>query len=199
MKLFYAPRTISVAVAIVLEHLRSPYEAVLVDFKSGDQTKPAYHAINPKGRVPALQVPGGVLTETAAILEYIAPHMMPADPLDAARLRELMCYLNGTMHPHHAHGLRGERWAAKESSHADMRAEVPSRMRACAEYIEACLPDLPCDPGSLTAVSDAYLYVVLGWLPGDGVDLAPFPRIRAFQDRMAGQRAVQAVIEKAML
>ncbi|MEO1639651.1 MAG: glutathione S-transferase family protein [Pseudomonadota bacterium] len=199
MKLFYAPRTISVAVAIVLEHQKIEYEGVRIDFAKSEQTKPEYHEINPKGRVPALQTEGGILTETAAILEYIAPDMVPEDAFAAAKMRELMSYLNGTMHPHHAHAMRGSRWAREKSSFADMRAMVPIRMRDCAQHIEEVLPTLPFDPGSLTAVSDAYLYVVLSWLPGDGVDVSHYPRITAFQRRMNTHAAVQAVYQKGML
>ncbi|MEM8538618.1 MAG: glutathione S-transferase family protein [Pseudomonadota bacterium] len=199
MKLYYAPRTISVAVAIVLERAGIAYEAIKVDFASAEQTKPDYLDINPKGRVPAIVVDDGILTETAAILEFVAPDMVPEDPFEAAQMRELMCYLNGTMHPHHAHGVRGARWAREESSFADMRAMVPTRMRDCAQHIETVLPKLPCDPGSLQTVGDAYLYVVLSWLAGDGVDVSHFPRIGAFQHRMNTHAAVQAVYAKGML
>ena len=72
MQLYYAPRTISVAVAIALEEAGPDYEAIRLDFAAGEQTKPAYKQINPKGRVPALVVDGGILTETGALLDYIA-------------------------------------------------------------------------------------------------------------------------------
>ena len=199
LKLHYAPRTISVAVAIALEQTGTEYEAIRVDFASAQQTKPAYREINPKGRVPALETPDGILTETGAVLEYVAPDLVPEDPFEAAKVREMMCYLNGTMHPHHAHGLRGERWAREESSFADMRAMVPVRMRDCAVYVEEALPKMPLDPGSLQTVSDAYLYVVLTWLAGDGVEITHFPRLSAFQHRMNTHAAVQAVYEKGML
>lgn len=55
LKLHYAPRTISVAVAIALEEAGVPYEAIRLDFASGQQTQPVYRQINPKGRVPALE------------------------------------------------------------------------------------------------------------------------------------------------
>jgi len=198
-KLHYAPRTISVAVAIALEETNADYEAIKVDFATAAQTRPDYLEINPKGRVPALETPDGILTETAAILEYAAPDLVPDDAFAAAKMRELMAYLNGTMHPHHAHGLRGARWAREESSFAAMRAMVPVRMRDCAQYVEMFLPQMPNDPGSLSMVSDAYLYVVLTWLSGDGVEIDHFPRLSAFQHRMNTHASVQAVYEKGML
>ena len=199
LKLHYAPRTISVAVAICLEETGTPYEAVRVDFATAEQTKPAYHAVNPKGRVPALETPQGTLTETAAILEYAAPELVPEDAFAVAKMRELMAYLNGTMHPHHAHGLRGERWADEESSYADMKRKVPQRMAECAAHLEEVLADLPFAVGTLEVLSDAYLYVVLSWLPGDGVDIAHYPKLAAFQHQMNTHRSVQAIFEKGML
>lgn len=199
LKLHYAPRTISVAVAIALEEAGEPYEAVRVDFASFAQTKPDYRQINPKGRVPSLETPHGILTETPAILEYVVPRLVPEEAFAAARMRELMAYLNGTMHPHHAHRLRGYRWADQESSFADMKQKVPQRMAECAAYLEEYLPGLPFAVGKLEVLSDAYLYVVLTWLSGDGVDIAHYPRLAAFHHEMNTHRSVQAVYEKGML
>lgn len=199
LKLHYAPRTISVAVAIALEEAGIAYEPIRVDFASSEQTKPDYREINPKGRVPALETPDGILTETPAILEYAVPGLVPDDAFAAAKMRELMSYLNATMHPHHAHGVRGERWADQPSSFADMKQMVPQRMSECAAYLEEYLPSLPFPIGDLEVLSDAYLYVVLRWLPGDGVEIAQFPRLAAFQHQMNTRRSVQAVFEKGML
>jgi len=199
LRLHYAPKTISVASAILLEHTGTPYDAVMVDFGASQQTGYDYLQLNPKGRVPTLETPDGVLTETPAILEYIAPDMVPRTAYSAARMRELMAYLNGTMHPHHAHKMRGGRWAREESSFADMRRMVPIRMAECAAHLEAILPKMPFDAGALEVVSDAYLYVVLTWLSGDGVEIGNYPRLAAFQHRMNTHDAVQAVYAKGML
>lgn len=199
LTLHYAPRTISVAVAITLEEVGADYKAIRVDFATGQQATPEYQKLNPKGRVPALETPDGILTETGALLEYVAPSLVPADPYAAAKMRELMCYLNGTMHPNHAHGLRGERWADQTSSFADMKQKVPQTMRASCAYLEEFVPSLPFAIGGLDVVSDAYLYVVLSWLPGDGVDIAHYPRLAAFQHQMNTHRSVQTVFEKGML
>ncbi len=199
LRLHYAKGTISVAVAIALEEVGTEYEPVRIDFATGDQTKDDYRLLNPKGRVPALETPDGVLTETGSLLEYVAPSLVPSDEFAAAKMRELMCYLNGTMHPHHAHGVRGERWADEESSFADMKRKVPERMADCSAYLEEYLPSLPFPIGDLQVVSDAYLYVVLSWLPGDGVEIAHYPTLAKIQHKMNTRRSVQAVFEKGMM
>lgn len=70
LKLFYSPGACSLAPHIALEETGAAYEAVKVSFADGEQNKPEYRAINPKGRVPALATDRGVLTENPAILGY---------------------------------------------------------------------------------------------------------------------------------
>ncbi|SFS20218.1 glutathione S-transferase family protein [Yoonia litorea] len=199
LKLHYAPNTVSVATAILLEHIGKDYETIRVDFTKSEQTSYDYLQINPKGRVPALETPSGILTETPAILEYVAPDMVPDDPYAAGTMRELMSYLNGTVHPHHAHKLRGSRWASEEASFEDMRRMVPQRMSDCAAHLEENLPQYPFDAGAFDVVSDPYLYVVLSWMKGDGVQIENYPRLVAFQHRMNTYPSVQAAYEKGML
>ncbi|EEE39034.1 glutathione S-transferase [Rhodobacteraceae bacterium KLH11] len=204
MQLYYAPRTISVAVAIVLEEAGLDYEAISLDFAGGEQTRPAYKQINPKGRVPALVVDGGILTETGALLDYIAAvapqaGLVPDDPLMAARMRELMYYLASTVHVNHAHRLRGPRWADKKSSWKDMKEKVPQTMTACCEYIVSNGLRGPFVLGETFSLADAYLYVVCSWLEGDGVDVSAFPKIIAFRDTIEARASVKAVRAAGML
>ena len=205
MKLYYAPGTISIAVAIALEEAGLSYEAVKVDFATAEQTKAPYLELNPKGRVPSLVLDGGqVLTETGALLDYIAAltpaaALVPAQPEVAAHARGVMYYLASTMHVAHAHKMRGTRWADHPESHADMTAKVPQTMAACAAYVEenALLGDFVA--GDSLSLADPYLYIVCNWLEGDGVPLADYPRIAAFMQRMAERPSVKAMRERGML
>jgi glutathione S-transferase len=204
MQLYYAPRTISIAVAIALEEAGLDYEAVRLDFAEGDQTKPAYKQINPKGRVPALAVDGGILTETGALLEYVATvapdaNLVPTDPVMAARMREVMYYLASTMHVNHAHKLRGARWADKKASWKDMTAKVAQTMTTSCEYIVSNGLRGPFVLGDTVSLADAYLYVVCSWLEGDGVDVSAFPKILAFREAMEARASVQAVRAAGMI
>ncbi|WP_170469939.1 glutathione S-transferase family protein [Ruegeria arenilitoris] len=204
MQLYYAPRTISVAIAIALEEAGLNYEPVRLDFAGGEQTKPAYKQINPKGRVPALVVDGGILTETGALLEYIAAvapeaGLVPDDAVMAARMREVMFYLASTMHVNHAHKMRGHRWADKESSWNDMAGKVAQTMTESCEYITSNGLRGPFVLGETVSLADAYLYVVCSWLEGDGVDVSAFPKILAFREAMEARPSVQAVRAAGML
>ncbi|WP_425044464.1 glutathione S-transferase family protein [Primorskyibacter sp. S87] len=204
MQLYYAPNTISIAVAIALEEAGIDYEPVQVDFSISEQTKAAYQQINPKGRVPALVVEGGILTETGALLDYIATKapeagLVPSDSLQAARMREVMYYLASTMHVNHAHKMRGHRWADAQSSWNDMAAKVPQTMTESCAYIEENGLRGPYVLGTDVSLADCYLHVVCSWLEGDGVDVSAFPKIMAFRDAMETRPSVQAVRAKGML
>ncbi|WP_324752863.1 glutathione S-transferase family protein [Roseovarius sp. Pro17] len=204
MKLFYAPGTVSIAVVIALHEAGIAFETHKVSFKDAEQTKPAYHKVNPKGRVPALEVDGVILTETGAILDYIAAvtpdaGLMPDVPIDAARVRGVIHYLASTMQVNHAHGPRASRWATEASSHADMRAQVQTNMTASATFIEEHCLTGPFVMGEHVTVADAHLFVMCLWLKGDGVDVSAFPRITTFLKAMEARPSVQAVRAAGML
>ncbi|MEP3333099.1 glutathione S-transferase family protein [Sedimentitalea sp.] len=204
LTLYYMPGTISIATAIALSEAELPFEAVKVDFKTAEQTKPAYHQINSKGRVPALVTDQGTLTETGALLEFVAASapkagLVPQDAMQAARMREVMYYLASTMHVNHAHRMRGSRWATRQESFDDMTAKVPQTMAESAAYIEAHGLAGPYVLGDTFSIADPYLFVICGWLEGDGVDVADYPKITTFMDAMNARASVQTVSAKGMI
>ena len=201
MELHYASGSVATAVAIALEEAGLDYTAVPVDFANQAQTKPAYLAVNPKGRVPALVTPQGVLTETGAILEHIGrgTALIPDAPIARTRLRELMFYLAATMHVAHAHKHRGARWADQQSSRDDMTAKVPQTMTACCAYLEDTYHFAPFVLGDTITVGDAYVFIALRWATGDGVDMTAFPKLTAHRDMMEQRASVRTVREKGIM
>jgi glutathione S-transferase len=205
MNLIYANGTIAIAPAIALVEAGLDHNLTRIDFATADQTKPEYLAVNPKGRVPALVLDNGiVLTETGALLDYIAAlapdaGLIPASPEDAAHMRGVMFYLASTMHVAHAHKMRGTRWANNADSHADMAAKVPQTMTECAQFVEAdCLRgDYVC--GDAFTLADPYLFMVCNWLAGDGVTVSDFPAITAYLARMENRDSVKLMRTKGML
>src|SRR6185312_9257712 len=83
-KLYYAPGTCALASHIALEESGADYSAIRLDFKANQQQSPDYLKINAKGRVPALVTGKGIITETPAILAYVAQTFSKAKlaPLD---------------------------------------------------------------------------------------------------------------------
>jgi glutathione S-transferase len=204
-KLYYAPGTCALASHIALEEAGADYTAMRLDFKANQQQSPDYLKINPKGRVPALVTDRGIITETPAILAYIAQTFPKArlaptdDPFAFAQVQSFNNYLCATVHVAHAHKGRGYRWATQESSFADMKAMIPKSVGATIELIEKGMLRGPWVMGEQYTICDPYLYTIAGWLEGDGVDLARLPKIVAHRKRMEERPAVATVLaeEKA--
>jgi glutathione S-transferase len=70
--LYHSPNTRSSGALILLEELGAPYELHVLNMKAGEQRQPAYLAINPMGKVPALKHGDALVTEQVAIFLYLA-------------------------------------------------------------------------------------------------------------------------------
>jgi glutathione S-transferase len=205
LKLYYAPGTCALASHIALEEVGAPYSAERLNFKNNQQQSADYLKINPKGRVPALVTDSGVLTETPAILAFIAQSFPQAklapldDPMAFAQVQSINSYLCSTVHVAHAHKGRGYRWATEETSFADMKRKIPETMAACFSLIERDMLKGPWVMGEQYTICDPYLYTISGWLQGDGVDLSKLPKVVAHRKRMEERPAVATVLaeEKA--
>jgi glutathione S-transferase len=199
-RFYYAPHTCALASHIVLEHLGADHEAVRLDFKANQQQSPEFLAINPKGRVPALVTDRGVITETPALLLYLAQThpqggLAPLDdPFALAQLQAVTSWLCSTVHVAHAHRPRAYRWADDETAQASMRAKVAQNMGDCFDWIERELLRGPWMMGQRFSIADPYLFTLTGWLAADGVDIARFPRVADHQQRMRAMPAVQRAL-----
>lgn len=197
IKLYYAPKTCALASHIALNDVGAEYEAVRLDFSIGDQKKPEFLAINPKGRVPALVTDQGVLTETPAILAYIAqcfPNAKIApinDPFEFAQVQAFNNYLCATVHVAHAHRMRGYRWADNPAAIEEMKRKVPQSVGYCFDLIEREMFKGPWVAGDDYTICDPYLFTLSRWLEGDGVDPAKFPKLLDHGQRMSQRSSVQ--------
>jgi glutathione S-transferase len=203
LKLYYSPGSCALASHIALEEAGAAYTAERVDFKRNQQTTPDYLAINPKGRVPALVTDRGILTETPAILAFVAQSfplakLAPLDPFAFAQAQAFNLYLCSTVHVAHAHKGRGYRWANDESSFADMKRKVPETVGACFALIERDMLSGPWVMGESFSVCDPYLFTLAGWLEGDGVDLSALPKVLDHRKRMAERPAVRKVLAEEL-
>ena len=200
IKLFYAPNTCSLASHIALEEAGAAYTTVRVDFASNGQRQPEYLAVNPKGRVPALVTDSGTLTETPAILAFIAQSFPKAglapfdDPFAFAQVQAFNSYLCSTVHVAHAHRMRGNRWADDPAAIAEMKRKVPQSVGAAYDLIEHGMLKGPWVMGDTYSICDPYLFTVSEWLEGDGVDLARLPKVIAHRNRMSERAAVRKAI-----
>ena len=194
------PGTIGVATHITLEESGLDYEIVKVDFAKQEQLSEQYQQINPRLRVPALVVDSHVLSETSAILFYIAQLSqsssiaLPGEPLETADILSFNSYLGSTVHVAHAHKMRGSRWTDDETTMAAMTAFVPTSMSRCFDLIENQLLKRPWVHGDNFSISDPYLFAISQWLEGDGVDIAKYPNVQQHHASMMQRTSVQKAL-----
>lgn len=195
MKLYYSPGACSQAPHIALIETGLPFELVKVDLAtkrldSGED----YLGINPKGAVPALGLDdGGILTENAVVLQYIADRapdarlVPPFGTIARYRLLEWLNYIATELHKgfaplFHPAGSEADKAAARDS------------LTAKFDYVAAELGDGPFLTGADFTIADAYLFVVLRWSRIFHIDLARWPALAAFVARVAERPAVQAAL-----
>jgi len=198
--LYYAPNTCALAPQIALFEAGVEFDTVLVDFSNREQYSAEYLKVNSKGRVPALLTDEGTLTETPAILSYIAQSHPDAElaPLDdafkLAQVHSFNSYLCSTVHVAHAHGRRGYRWANDEAAIIAMKQRVPRSMIECFELLERDLFIGPWAMGDRFTICDAYLFTVTRWLALDNIDKAMFLKINAHHARMLHRDSVRKAL-----
>jgi glutathione S-transferase len=200
MKLYYAAHTCALASHIALEDAGAEYSTVRIDFAANEQRSPEYLAINPKGRVPALVTGRGILTETPAMLAYIAQSFPGArlapldDPFAFAEVQAFNSYLCATLHVAHAHRMRGTRWADDPAAIEAMKRKVPDSVGACYELIEGKMLRGPWVMGDSYTICDPYLFTVAQWMEGDSIDPSRFPKVSDHRQRMSERTAVRKAI-----
>jgi glutathione S-transferase len=200
--LYYAPGTCALASHLALEYSGAAYEAVRLDFKQQQQRSPEFLRINPKGRVPALATDRGVITETPAILQYVA-QLSPAaqlapldDPFVLAKMNEFNSYLCSTVHVNHAHKGRGYRWVDAEDTAAieAMKKKVQPNMIEGFTLIEERMLQGPWVLGERFSTSDLYLYTIARWLEVHAIDAKRFPKVADLVARLDAAPQVRKVL-----
>jgi glutathione S-transferase len=204
MKLYYAAHTCALASHIALEDAGAEYSTVRINFATEEQRKPEYLAINPKARVPSLVTESGILTETPAMLAFIAQSFPKArlapldDPFAFAEAQAFNSYLCATLHVAHAHRMRGYRWADDPAAIEAMKRKVPDSVSACYELIESKMLRGPWVMGDAYTICDPYLFTVAQWMEGDSIDPARFPKVRDHRQRMSERAAVRKVVAEEL-
>ena len=197
---YYAPDTCALASHIALEDAGAEYRLRRIDFDKKEQRSPDYLAVNPKGRVPALVTTRGVLTETPAMLAYVAQSYPAAqlapldDPFAFSQLQAFNSYICSTLHVAHAHRMRGYRWADEPEAIAAMQRKIPDSVSSCYAYIEEQAFVGPFVMGESYTIADPYLFTVAQWMEADGIDPAQFPKVAAHREMMRQRKSVQSAL-----
>jgi len=191
MRLYSMPGACSLAASIALREAGIPFELVKVSHRTHKTSDGVdFTQINSKGYVPALVLDTGeLLTENTALLQYIADlnpdaHLAPpAGTLERYRLSEWLAYLNSEVHKSFS-----PLFAPNASE--DMKQYARDNLTKRLGWLAQQLGSKPYLLGEQFTVADAYLFVTLSWSGLAGVDLSPWPTLKAFQERVAARPSV---------
>lgn len=206
-ELFYSPGACSMAAHILLEEMDAEFKLSLISVPKGEATREPYLSVNPKGRVPALRIPGepALLTELPAILRYVSnrfpgrEYVRIDDALLDARLEEWLAWLTGWVHGV-GYGLiwRSDRFDPNSLQQQALITEGKKIVEVANERIEAVLADdRMWSVGQHLSIVDPLLLVLYRWGNRVGFDMQE--RYRAWTRlslRMAARPAVQRVLER---
>jgi glutathione S-transferase len=196
MKLYFAPGTCSMSPQIVAAEGGIPVDLVKVDIhahKLGDGSD--YYRINGKGSVPVLGLDdGSVLTEGPAIVQYLADQA-PASGLAPAagtieryHLQEWLNFISTELHK--TLGVLFDKTISPE-----YRAATTERLGKKLKWVEQQLGSKPYLTGDAFSVADAYLFTVLTWHDWLKIDLAQWPVVHQFFERVKARPRVHEVLQ----
>lgn len=199
IKLYYAPGACSFASHIALEEIGIPYETQKLDLAAGDQRRPEYLKINPRGRVPTLVVDGQILTENMAILAYLGggypkAGLWPEKTWDQAKLVSLLAWFSNTVHPSYGHLLRPARYADDKPSQDSISQKGRAMYWGYLEEIDRMLEGRKWAMGNQYTVGDAYLLVFYRWANRQKMDVKALKNYTALVERMLARPAVKKVM-----
>lgn len=203
LKLHHAPMACSLATRFALAESGLPHEIAVVRTSRGENKTAAYLAINPRGKVPALQTDDGVLTESTAILPFIADLapdarlLPPPGGFARAQAQAWLSFLSSTVHAAYTGVLRAEAFEGCDVE--AVRNLHLARLQTALQEIDAHLTDREFVLDDLS-VCDLYLLVFLLWrgAPAVAGRLAPLPNLDQFQQRMLARPALAAVLGEEM-
>ena len=192
MKLYYSPGACSLSPHIALREAGLAFEPVLASTKSHKlQDGTDYYGINPLGYVPMLELDDGTrLREGPAILQYIADlapskNLAPANgTLPRYRLQEWLTFIGTEIHKQFSPLFNP---ATPEEVKTAQKDKLASRLK----WVDGELKDKQYLMGDNFSVADGYLFTVTNWAKPMNIDLAGYPNLSAYRERVAARPAVQ--------
>ena len=202
LKLHYSPGACSLAAHIILEEIGAPFTTKAVPVREGATQTAEFLALNPHGRVPVLETEDMVLTESVAILTYLALRfpastVLPLDDLRrSARALELLAFFASSVHIAVAQVWRSHRFAADERAYPTVQASGHANLRTFFDEIEAIAGSGDWVLGDRFSVADPYLLVFFRWGGMLGLDMTSYPSWTAHKDRMLARPAVKRALDR---
>ena len=199
IKLYYAPGACSLASHCAIEETGVPYETQRMNLAEGDQRKPEYLKLNPRGRVPTLVVGDHVLTENVGILTYFGggypdANIWPKKTWDQAKLLSTMAWLSNTVHPAYGHYVRAARYVDGDDHQAAVKEKGLANFRGYLEEIDKLLDGRKWSIANQYTVADPYLLVFYRWANRAKLPVKELKNYTALVDRVMSRKAVHKVM-----
>jgi glutathione S-transferase len=195
MKLYIKPGVCSMASHIVLTEIGADFSVEMVDTIAGLTASGAdYRSINPKGKVPALEVDSEILTEGPAILQFLGDRaanlsLAPkGGTMARARVNEVLNFTGTELHI--AFGPLFNP-AASDAAKDEARRNVAAKFGWLEERLSDGRTHLT---GPEFTIADAYAFVATNWANLTGIALDRWPHLQAFMARVAERPSVQKVL-----
>jgi glutathione S-transferase len=200
LKLYFSPGACSMASHIALEEIGAPYEEKPTLLAKGENRTETYLKINPKGKVPALDADGQVLTENTAILSYLARRfpeakLLPADPIEEARCISTMAWFSNAVHPAYGHYFKPDRYVEGEAAQASVKATGKKTFFDALKDIDKMVEGKQWMMGGQYTVVDPYALVFYGWGVRAELPMQELAAYTAWKDRMLARPKVRKVLE----
>jgi glutathione S-transferase len=195
----YLPSGNGYKVRLVLKQLALQYELIELDIRTGATRTGDFLTKNPNGRIPLLEVPGkGFLPESHAIIAYLAEgtRLIPADPFERARMWQWMCFEQYNLEPNIA-TLRF--WLKLGRTRAELGEKLVEKKKngyAALDVLEEALRDRQYLAAAQYSLADIALYAYTHVAHEGGFDLAPYPAIRAWCERVEKQPSWAPITER---
>ena len=198
MKLYTSPGACSLADHIAMQWTGAPFEAQVVSREQRRQ--PDFLALNPDGAVPVLQNGDWVLTQNAAILNYIADKFPEAklggdgSPESRAEVNRWLAFVNSDLHPAFKPIFGSTSYLGDQALIEKSQDNARKQLRGMFERADAQLAGKDWLTGARSIV-DPYLFVVTQWAKKTGVDLSGLDNLARFDAHMAADPGVQAALK----
>jgi len=199
--LYYSPGSCSLAPHIVLHEIGQAFELRKFATSENANFSSEYLAINPKGRIPALQFNDVLVTENPAILAFLGrqfpeSNLYPTQDANAeARCLEGLAWSSNTVHVAFAQLFRPERFVLDEQDYPSVQASGRINYEQCLTDIEQQLNQQPYAIGTQFTVVDPFWLVFYRWGVVADYDMrGQFPAYTAYAERLCQRPSVQKAL-----
>ena len=202
--LYYGLVTCSRVSLVALEQIGDPFELRLVDMQRDEQLSPGYRAVNPKGKVPALLVDGQLLTETPAILTWLArtypaAGLLPlgGDALSDAEVQSDLTYVSAGLHPITTRICRSQFFCGVPGGPESVFEIAAEAMRPNFEIVEDRLRDGRWWYGDRWSMLDVYLAWIWYRVTSTSFNASPYPHFARLAEQVAALPAARRAEQRA--